>query len=1561
VSAASSPDGNAIVTGHLDGTINRFFFDDGISGASQGKFAHHHIAPVVLNWAETVMAVGPDRLITFYDHDGKVSQSFDYSQNPDIQEFTCSEQSPSAQTIVLGGFNRLHVFNYVNSKQQWEEVQPKIIENFYSVSALAWKPDGSRLVAGNMNNAVELFDCCLRRSRYKGKFEFNYVSPSQVIVKRLSTGSRIVLKSHYGYEIQKVNIFQDQYLIANTPETLLMGDLTSCKLSEVPWTGSGNEKFFFEQPQVCMVFNAGELSLVEYGVNEVLGSCRTEHMSPHLISVRINERKSEEDIKRVAYLVDAQTIQILDLTNSTFLGTIAHDAKVDWLELSGKANKLLFRDKKRQLNLFDIDTQTRYTLLHFCSYVQWVPNSDVVVAQSRGNLCIWYSIDSPERVTMFPIKGEIEDIERANGKTEVVVDEGVNTVSYTLDEGLIEFGSALDEKDYDRAIALLESLEMTSETEAMWKSISNVALKDQKLAIAERCYAALGDVAKTRYLRNLNELAEELHLDQNSLEDHYMIRAKLAVLDRQFDVAESIFLERGKVDEAMEMYQEMHKWDLSIRVAEHKNHPELDNLKRNYFQWLVDSGQEERAGQLKEEEGDYVSAINLYLKGGLPARAASLLLQQNLNSNLELTERIADSLYKNSMYERAGELFESLGRNEKALEAYKRGKSYRLAVELSRAVFPGEVTKLEEQWGDYLVSLKQVDGAINHYIEAGLTTKALEAAIQAKQWKKAVSIVDTLEVNDKTKKYFLQIADYFSTSNELALAEKFYVAAGHTQSAVNMYVKQSKWEKAHMLAITYMTKENVNSWFMSQAQEMEKKSKFKDAEKLYLTIGEPDIAITMYKNHRHYEDMVRLVSIYHKDLLSDTHQYLGKTLEAEGNFKQSEHHYCESGDFKAAINMYCSNNMFEDAYRVGKSHGGPNAAKQVAYLWARSLGGEAAVKLLTKFNLLDSAIDFATENGAFEFAFELSRFADKHKLADVHYKHAMYLEDEGKFKEAESAFILAGKPREAILMYIHEEDWDRALAIAEQYEPVSVPEVLMGQAKISFQGQDFAKAEALVLRAQRPEFGIKLYKEANLWKEAIKFARQYVPNRVAEVQQEYDRYLAGQSDAGKDQLLTTAAGYERQKDFSRAIDLYMKLSTSHSDNMDFLEDKWRRAVELAVKFVPDRTQEVAEEVCRKLLEIKRYGPAGDLYLGMESFKVAIDTYIAGGLWDKAKKVLQYAPKFTDYVENQYVKHLKSSGKTDQLAGMDANAALDLYAERGDWEKCLEAASTMTPEVQAKYTASYCTLLITQNKYHEAVRVLAKFGAPPSQSNLELYQRLAMLVLRDPKSTETDYLNLRQVMYRLVYGSSIAPQPKMEEKFGQLLWISHLSTLKAYCNSKKELQTLASKQAIALLRYTKQIPADYAFLEAGQSAKNAGNYSMAFVCWNRLLDLTEAIEEGDLSMLENADFEGTDVPFDIPLPEKPMSSERLEQIRDWVLQTSLDQKVNQELDKRECAHCHTKTYAASLVCHHCSHKSEPCVVTGYPVIGAKVKCSTCSRSANQEDWNKYVMTERVIYR
>ena len=53
---------------------------------------------------------------------------------------------------------------------------------------------------------------------------------------------------------------------------------------------------------------------------------------------------------------------------------------------------------------------------------------------------------------------------------------------------------------------------------------------------------------------------------------------------------------------------------------------------------------------------------------------------------------------------------------------------------------------------------------------------------------------------------------------------------------------------------------------------------------------------------------------------------------------------------------------------------------------------------------------------AFDFAFELGKIAMKNKLPDIHLKHAMYLEDEGRFQDAEMEFVRASKPKEAVLM-----------------------------------------------------------------------------------------------------------------------------------------------------------------------------------------------------------------------------------------------------------------------------------------------------------------------------------------------------------------------------------------------------------------------------------------------------------------------------------------------------------------------------------------------------------------
>jgi hypothetical protein len=196
-----------------------------------------------------------------------------------------------------------------------------------------------------------------------------------------------------------------------------------------------------------------------------------------------------------------------------------------------------------------------------------------------------------------------------------------------------------------------------------------------------------------------------------------------------------------------------------------------------WCQYLLESGQEAKAGAQKEKEGDYRAAINLYLKvrtagfcraprcrldrvppptalpptalpptapppphnprsltrslhrrvlpppvsplptpppidfgvqGGYPAKAMSLVNARPTQFGQDVLEKISNALASAGMYDRAGSVLEQMGRPERAMEAFVRGHAYRNAVELARRHFPAQVVGLEQAWGDYLVSQKQV-------------------------------------------------------------------------------------------------------------------------------------------------------------------------------------------------------------------------------------------------------------------------------------------------------------------------------------------------------------------------------------------------------------------------------------------------------------------------------------------------------------------------------------------------------------------------------------------------------------------------------------------------------------------------------------------------------------------------------------------------------------------------------------------------------------------------------------------------------------------------------------
>lgn len=399
--------GTGFLSGHIDGTVIRCVIGEEYSNPTT-KLIVHNTPPYLLVWNQNyVFLSGNDRRILVYNMDGKVVKTFDYSKNKEVREFTVGYSSPGGQTVAIGNFDKLFIYSWNSSMSLWEESNVKIIENFSSVTALSWKNDGSKIVLGSLIGHIMLFESVLKRKIIKNLFEIIYVGPSQILIKSLTSNSKeFSIQSYLQKEIYDVKIMgRDSYVVAKTSDSLIVGDINSRKFSEVLWNSENQEKFYFENPNICLIFNLGEIALIEYGENNLLASIRTEFANPHLISVRINEHNSKQtENKKLAYLLDLKTICILNLVTDMVICQISHDCKIDWLELSETCTKLLFRDVKKRLLLLDVDTGEKSCIFSGVTFAQWVEGSDVAVAQSGQNLAAWYNIDVPDNPTIVTVK-----------------------------------------------------------------------------------------------------------------------------------------------------------------------------------------------------------------------------------------------------------------------------------------------------------------------------------------------------------------------------------------------------------------------------------------------------------------------------------------------------------------------------------------------------------------------------------------------------------------------------------------------------------------------------------------------------------------------------------------------------------------------------------------------------------------------------------------------------------------------------------------------------------------------------------------------------------------------------------------------------------------------------------------------------------------------------------------------------------------------------------------------------------------------------------------------------
>ncbi len=150
-------------------------------------------------------------------------------------------------------------------------------------------------------------------------------------------------------------------------------------------------------------------------------------------------------------------------------------------------------------------------------------------------------------------------------------------------------------------------------------------------------------------------------------------------------------------------------------------------------------------------------------------------------------------------------------------------------------------------------------------------------------------------------------------------------------------------------------------------------------------------------------------------------------------------------------------------------------------------------------------------------------------------------------------------------------------------------------------------------------------------------------------------------------------------------------------------------------------------------------------------------------------------------------------------------------------------------------------------------MITRYGCPAIQPMLPVYKTIAVEILDTVH--EMDLQILKEMLSKLCENLSLQVDTRnpIFIEFQKYLLITHFMLLKNECQ-RNNLTRVLSKLCTSLLRYTKEIRADKAFLDAGEANRKEGTNNMAFMFFNRYIDLYDAIEDPEgAGITDNSDF------------------------------------------------------------------------------------------------------------
>ncbi|KAG6442224.1 hypothetical protein O3G_MSEX002174 [Manduca sexta] len=564
----------SLASGHADGTLY-------VGGRLLLRYA---LPPTALVLLQPYLIVGScdGRVAVYEAQRGTLLRSIEPQLPPDTRDLISAAPSPSGQNIAFGVFNGCLVGEMKESGAV--ELSLLSIPNLYAARAVAWSADGTRLAVASQAGALIQLEAVLRRWVWRDAVEVQHVSARRLLLTRVARDAApLTVLTKHAPDIFNVRfIGNDWYAVCRTNSTLILCDIARGLTSEIPWAGGG-ERVYAAVGGACLIHRAGELSVVEYGLDKVLHTVRTERVNPHVLSVRINEGGAHR--KHLAYLLDRQTVAVLDLLTGVQVGQWWHEARVDWLELNESGQLLLLRDTRRRLALLRLPSGDKEIIASGVGFVQWIENSDAVVAQTPTHLLVWYSAWDPGSVEMCETGGGVA----LEADARRVLLDGAHAQYLQLDEHRLAFNNALRSGDLTGCATYLDSVGSSADVAPLWRQLAERALQNEDVQLAAKCYREVGDEARTFYLDKTVQLAAaEGDGDVTAGLHSPVMRARLSIFAGNLSAAEECYVKRAaRADLAIDMYKQFNKWAEAIAVAERADRGSVAILKQQYMDYLI--------------------------------------------------------------------------------------------------------------------------------------------------------------------------------------------------------------------------------------------------------------------------------------------------------------------------------------------------------------------------------------------------------------------------------------------------------------------------------------------------------------------------------------------------------------------------------------------------------------------------------------------------------------------------------------------------------------------------------------------------------------------------------------------------------------------------------------------------------------------------------------------------------------------------------------------------------------------------------------------------------------